>query len=412
MTPPSSNEIGSIFLNILRASRVLKEVVHKTPLDRSRFFSSASGGDVYLKLENLQKTGAFKVRGAYYKIYMLSPDEKKRGVVAASAGNHAQGVAFASRAAGVDAVIVMPETAPIAKIEATRSYGARIILYGDLYDDAYEKALEIARSEGRVFIHPFDDPYVIAGQGTIALEIIESLPSFDTIIVPVGGGGLISGIAIAVRMLLGDQVKIIGVEAERSPSMKISLEQGHPTEVSVAHSIADGIVVKKPGELTYSIISELVDDIVTVSDDEIAHAIVALLERGKTLAEGAGAVSLAAILSGKVDIANKKCVAIVSGGNIDLSLLSRIIPRELYKMGRLVRISGIVPDKPGVLNSVLQVASRAKANIVDIRHERLDPRLHPAVAEVVLTMEIPQPEVVDEIVAELARKGLEFRVES
>ncbi len=400
-----------IYLEALQASRVLKGVIHRTPLDYSRTFSRITGGKVYMKLENLQKTGAFKVRGAYYKIYRLPEESKKKGVVAASAGNHAQGVAFAASAAGIPAIIVMPETAPISKIQATQGYGAKVVLHGLIYDDAYRKALEIAEETGATFIHPFDDPYIIAGQGSIAVEILQDLQDIDVVVVQIGGGGLISGIASVVKNTLGDHVKIIGVEPESAPKMKASIEAGRIVEIEARPSIADGLLTRKPGELTYKLVSELVDDIVTVSDDEIAHAILMLLERSKTVAEGAGAAGLAALLSGKIDVRGKKVVTIISGGNIDVTLLSRIIMRELVRQKRIAVLKTKLPDRPGTLRRLLEYLAEARLNIIEISHDRYDPRLEPGWAEVRIIAEVPQPERLERLVENLKTNGYEVEVE-
>lgn len=400
-----------VYLEALQASRVLRGVVHKTPLDFSRTFSRITGGKIYMKLENLQKTGAFKVRGAYYKIYKLPEEAKKKGVVAASAGNHAQGVAYAASVAGIPATIVMPETAPISKIQATRGYGAKVVLHGLIYDDAYRKALEIAEETGATFIHPFDDLHIIAGQGSIAVEILQDLQDVDIVVVQIGGGGLISGIAAVAKNVLGDQVKVIGVEPEAAPKMKASIEAGRIVEIDAKPSIADGLLTRKPGELTYELVSELVDDIVTVSDDEIAHAILMLLERSKTVAEGAGAAGLAALLSGKIDVKGKKVVTIISGGNIDVTMLSRIIMRELVRQKRIVILKTKLPDKPGTLRKLLEFLAEARLNIVEISHDRYDPRLEPGWAEVRIIAEAPQPERLERLVENLRRYSYEVEIE-
>jgi len=400
-----------VYLEALQASRVLRGVVHKTPLDFSRTFSRITGGKIYMKLENLQKTGAFKVRGAYYKIYKLPEEAKKKGVVAASAGNHAQGVAYAASVAGIPATIVMPETAPISKIQATRGYGAKVVLHGLIYDDAYRKALEIAEETGATFIHPFDDLHIIAGQGSIAVEILQDLQDVDIVVVQIGGGGLISGIAAVAKNVLGDQVKVIGVEPEAAPKMKASIEAGRIVEIDAKPSIADGLLTRKPGELTYELVSELVDDIVTVSDDEIAHAILMLLERSKTVAEGAGAAGLAALLSGKIDVKGKKVVTIISGGNIDVTMLSRIIMRELVRQKRIVILKTKLPDKPGTLRKLLEFLAEARLNIVEISHDRYDPRLEPGWAEVRIIAQAPQPERLERLVENLRRHGYEVEIE-
>ncbi len=347
---------------VILAEDVLKNVIYKTPLDKSNTLSKMTGGEIYLKLENLQKTGAFKVRGAYYKIHRLNPEEKRKGVIAASAGNHAQGVAYAASAAGIKSTIVMPIFAPPSKIAATRSYGADVILYGSIYDESYSKALEIANETGSIFIHPFDDPYVIAGNGTVGLEIIRYLPDIDMVIVPVGGGGLISGIASIIKSIK-DDVKVIGVEPEAAPKFSTSLKEGHIVEIEAKRSLADGLLTKKPGNLTFNIVSELVDNIITVTEDEIAMGMVLLMERAKTIAEGAGAASVAALLSGKIDVKSKKVVAVISGGNADLTTLYKIIMRGLARMKRIIIIKCILPDVPGTLKSVLEIIASERGNI-------------------------------------------------
>ena len=401
--------LQSIAEDIDEAKRVLEGVVHVTPLDYSATFSRMTGARVYLKLENLQKTGAFKVRGAYYKIWSLSDEEKRRGVVAASAGNHAQGVSYAASRQGVSAKIVMPITAPVAKVEATRNYGAEVILHGRVYDEAYQKALEIAREEGRVLIHPFDDPKVIAGQGTIGVEILQQLgrPP-DVVVVPVGGGGLISGVAAAIKSR-HPSVRVVGVEPSYAAKMKASLEAGRPVTVEARPGLMDGLVTKRPGELTYKLVAELVDDIVTVTDREVASAIFLLLERSKTLAEGAGAAGLAALLSGYVGgVEGKDVVVVVSGGNIDLTRLATIVERQLVHEGRIVRIRGAIPDQPGWLNKVLGVLAGARLNIIDVRHDRMVPFLDPGWAAVEVIAEAPSEEAVEETIAKLNAMGLPF----
>jgi threonine dehydratase len=386
------------------AEEILKNVIYKTPLDRSNTLSRMTGGEIYLKLENFQKTGAFKVRGAYYKINKLSLEEKSKGVIAASAGNHAQGVAYAASAAGIKSTIVMPIFAPASKIAATRSYGAEVILHGLIYDESYKKALEISNETGAVFIHPFDDPYVIAGNGTVGLEVINDLPDMDMIIVPVGGGGLISGIASIIKSIK-TTVKVIGVEPEAAPKFTTSLKAGHIVEIEAKRSLADGLLTKKPGDLTFSIVSELVDDVITVTEDEIAMSMVLLMERAKTIAEGAGAASVAALVSGKIDVKGKKVVAVISGGNADLTTLYKVIMRGLAKMKRIVIIKCVLPDVPGTLKSVLEIIASERGNIIDISHSRIDPRLEPGSAEVQLLVEIPEPEAINRIEERMRKSG-------
>ena len=325
--------------------------------------------EVYLKTENLQLTGSFKLRGAYNKIHRLSEEEKAKGVVACSAGNHSQGVALAAQRAGLSAVICIPEGAPISKVEATRSYGAEVVLVPGVYDDAYERALQIAAETGRTLIHPFDDDDVIAGQGTIGLEILNALPEMDTCIVPVGGGGLISGVAFAVKSLK-PQCRVIGVQAAGAASMRHAFDEHKRLSLDRVSTIADGIAVKMPGEKTFDYCMKYVDDIVTVSDDEIASAILSLMEQQKLVAEGAGAVSVAAAMSGKVDLRDKKTVCLVSGGNIDVTILSRVITRGLMMQGRQVELELEVYDRPNQLALVSAKVAQLGANVVSVEHDR------------------------------------------
>ena len=353
--------------NVYRASQVLKPVVRKTDVIRAP--KLRTDADIYLKTENLQITGSFKVRGAYYKMSRLTPEEKARGVVACSAGNHAQGVALAARENGIKAVICLPDGAPISKIEATKSYGAEVCLVPGVYDDAYNKALSLRDEEGYTFIHPFNDEYVIAGQGTIALEIIDQIPDLDAVIVPIGGGGLISGIAYTIKSINPD-VKVYGVQASGAPSMYKSVKDGQIEELDKVSTIADGIAVKKPGDLTYEICSKYVDDIVTVTDDEISAAILALMEQQKLVTEGAGAVAVAAAMFGKVDIAGKKVVCLLSGGNIDVTILSRVIKRGLLMSGRSCQLMIELVDKPGQLKDVARIIADLGGNVTSVHHER------------------------------------------
>ncbi len=402
--------IDEIYGKIIEASKILEGIIHKTPLDGSRTFSSWTNSELYLKLENLQKTGSFKVRGAYYKIHKLISEERKVNcVVAVSAGNHAQGVAWAASTAGISSIIFMPQFAPAAKISATKGYGAKVILYGKTLEDSYEKAMELARKEGYEFIHPFNDVDVIAGQGTIGLEILSQLPEVEAIVVPIGGGGLISGIAIAVKRRKPD-VKIYGVEAKRAASMKASIEKGRIVKLRKVDTIADGIAVKSPGEITFKIVSELVDDIVLVDDFEIADAIFKLLERAKVVAEPAGAVSIAALLSGKINVKGKKVVALISGGNIDASLLATILGKGLINEGRIIRLLLELPDKPGTLKKVLGVISEARANILDISIDRVSPQVKPGRAMVLITAEVQDPEYIDEITNNLKKLGYSLSI--
>lgn len=353
--------------NIYRASNVLRDVVRKTDIVYAPKLKP--GVDIYLKTENLQITGSFKIRGSYYKMSHLSDEEKRRGVVACSAGNHAQGVALAAQKNGIKAVICLPDGAPISKIEATKSYGAEICLVEGVYDDAYRKALSLRDTEGYTFIHPFDDEDVIAGQGTIALEIEDQLPNLDAIVVPVGGGGLISGIAYAMKAI-NPNVKIYGVEAAGAPSMLNSIRDNQIEELSSVSTIADGIAVKKPGSLTYDICSKYVDEIVTVNDDEISAAILALIEQHKLVTEGAGAVAVAAVMFNKIDLQGKKVVCLLSGGNIDVTILSRVINRGLLMSGRTCQLMIELMDKPGQLKNVSRIIADLGGNVISVHHER------------------------------------------
>ena len=352
---------------IYHAREVLKDVARKTDVIHAPKLKA--GVDLYLKTENLQTTGSFKVRGAYYKMAQLSEEEKSRGVVACSAGNHAQGVALAAQKSGIKSVICLPAGAPISKVEATKSYGAEVCLVEGVYDDAYQKALQLRDEMGYAFLHPFNDVDVIAGQGTIALELLEQLPDFDVVLVPIGGGGLISGIAYTLKTLKPD-VKIVGVEALGAPSMKNSVEHGEIETLASVSTIADGIAVKQPGDLTYDCCKKYVDEIVTVTEDEISAAILALMERQKLVAEGAGAVSVAAAMFDKVDLQGKKAVCVVSGGNIDVTILSRVIKRGLVMSGRCCELLVELQDKPGQLNEVTNVIASLGGNVTTVHHER------------------------------------------
>ncbi len=351
--------------HIYRASHVLKSVIRPTALIKT----NSLGMPIYLKPENLQVTGSFKVRGAAYMISQLSDEEKAKGVIACSAGNHAQGVALAAKKSGIKATICLPEGAPISKVEATRSYGAEICLVPGVYDDAYKYALKLRDEKGLTFVHPFDNPLVIAGQGTIGLEILNDLPDVEQVIVPIGGGGLASGVAYAIKQLCPD-VKVIGVQAEGAPSMVRSVHDHKIECLSEVHTIADGIAVKEPGVNTYKLCNELLDDIVTVSEDEICAAILWLVERRKLIAEGAGAVSVAAAMYGKVPCQDKKTVCVVSGGNIDVTFLNRIISRGLEKSGRMCKLTIEIPDKPGELEKIAKIIAGQGANVIALQHER------------------------------------------
>ncbi len=355
---------------IYHAAYALQDVVRKTDLIHSHALSKKN--NVYLKTENLQMTGSFKIRGAFYKISQLSEAEKKKGIIACSAGNHAQGVALASARNNIPCLICMPDGAPISKVEATKNYGAQVCLVPNTYDDAYNKALALQKQNGSTFIHPFDDDDVIAGQGTIGLEIIEQLKDVDVIVCPIGGGGLISGVAIAIKSLKPD-VHIIGVQAEGASSMYDSIHKEQVIELEQVNTFADGIAVKQPGVNTYAIISQYVDEIVTVSDDETAAAILSLMESHKLVTEGAGAVSVAALLFDKIKVKNKNVVCILSGGNIDVNILNRVITRGLIMGGRRSNITIALEDKPGQLSGVSDIISSCGGNVIGVQYDNSDP---------------------------------------
>ena len=352
---------------VYHAAYVLKDVVRKTALISSPKINPDCS--LYLKTENLQVTGSFKVRGAGYKISQLPDAEKAKGVIACSAGNHAQGVALAAQKYGIKSVICLPDGAPISKVEATKSYGAEVVMVPGVYDDAYRRALELRDEMGYSFVHPFDDEDVIAGQGTIALEIIEELRDIDAVVVPIGGGGLISGIAFTLKQLK-PSIKVYGVQAEGAPSMYNSQKSGKIERLDSVYTIADGIAVKQPGVNTFEFVSKYVDDIVTVTEGEISSAILALIEQHKLIAEGAGAVSVAAVMFDKLPVKGKKVVALISGGNIDVTILSRVIKSGLVTSGRGYTLSMELADKPGQLNRVLSVIAGLGANVISVHHER------------------------------------------
>lgn len=385
------------------ARRVLKDVARTTPLSEA----AKIGKGIYIKSENLQLTGSFKLRGAYYKIHCLTPEEKAKGVIACSAGNHAQGVALSASMSNIKSIICMPAGAPIAKVEATKKYGAEVVLVPGVYDDAYAKAVELTEQNGYTFAHPFNDERVIAGQGTIGLEILEQLNDVDTVVVPIGGGGLISGVAYAIKSIK-PECKVIGVQAAGAASMYVSRKNGAPTELSSVSTIADGIAVKKPGDLTFELCSKYVDEIVTVSEDEIASAILKLMECQKTVSEGAGAVSVAAVMFGKVPTEGKKTVCVVSGGNIDVTMLSRIITKGLSKSGRMCEITTKIADKPGQLISLLQVVSQTGANVIRVNHSREAKLSDVTNCVVTMVLETRDPEHVKEIENALLAKGYEL----
>ena len=386
------------------AQRVLKPVINRTPVIQTK--GIVPGCDFYLKADCLQKTGAFKLRGAYYKIATLSDEEKSRGVIACSAGNHAQGVAYAARDMGIKATICIPEGAPLSKIEATRSYGANVVLVPGVYDDAYAEAVRLRDEQGLTFIHPFNDYRVMAGQGTIGLEILEQLPDVDMIFVPIGGGGLIAGLAYAVKSLKPD-CRVIGVQAAGAPSMAESLREGKIITLSSVDTVADGIKVKTPGDLTFEMCRQYVDEVVTVSEGEISSAILTVLEKQKLVAEGAGAVGIAAAMYHKVNTEGRKVCALLSGGNVDVTMLERILTRGLAKEGRTVSLATVLPDQPHALASFLEVVSSLGANVLDVNHERRNTRAAIGSCVVNVSLETRDKAHIQEIFSSLRRKGYE-----
>lgn len=355
---------------VYKAKRVLQEVLRKTDMIPAKNLSD--NAEVYLKTENLQVTGSFKIRGSYFKISQLSEEERAKGVIACSAGNHAQGVALAATRNGIKSLICLPDGAPISKIEATKRYGAEVCMVKGVYDDAYNKALELKEEKGYSFIHPFNDPDVIAGQGTIGLEILEQLPDVDAVVVPIGGGGLIAGVAYTIKQI-NPNCKVYGVQASGAPSMEQSIRNSEIETLPKVQTIADGIAVKTPGDLTFELTQKYVDDIFTVTDDEIALAILTLLEQEKLVAEGAGAVPVAAIMNGRIpDIEGKKVCCLVSGGNIDVTILSRVVERGLKMGGRTANITIALSDKPGQLLGVSQIIAQLGANVVSVNYDSTD----------------------------------------
>ncbi|MGC7872661.1 threonine ammonia-lyase [Desulfosporosinus sp. SYSU MS00001] len=378
---------------IQRARETLNGVICRTGLAYSNIISEMSDNSVYLKMENLQRTGSFKVRGAYNKIANLSESEKKNGVIASSAGNHAQGVALAATTFGIKSTIVMPRHAPLSKVIATRGYGANVVLSGDIYDDAYAEAKRIQTEENATFVHPFNDPLVMAGQGTIALELLEDLPDVEVVVVPIGGGGLISGMAVAIKEL-NPKIKIIGVQTKNCPGMAESIAQKHVMTVDGIPTIADGIAVKTPGDLSFDICQRYVDDIVTVDEEELASTILLLLEKVKTVAEGAGAASIAAVLNRLSDYKNRKIAAVISGGNIDVNTMTRIINKGLVKTGRKVFFDTVISDKPGELWQLLQLVANAGANVLAVTHSRENRDVALGCARVELELETADEEQI------------------
>ena len=390
---------------IYHAAFTLKGVARTTDLLSSS--SLKPNTHMYLKTENLQVTGSFKVRGAYYKISQLSEEQKKAGVIACRAGNHAQGVALSATKNGIKSVVCMPDGAPISKVEATKGYGAEVVLVPGVYDDAYNRAIELQKEKGYTFVHPFDDEDVIAGQGTIGLEILNQLENIDAVVVPIGGGGLISGVAFAIKSLK-PQIKVYGVQAANAPSMYESIKQKKQITLDAVSTFADGIAVKHPGDNTFEIVSKYVDEVVTVSEDEIAMAILTLMERQKLVAEGAGAVSVAAVLADKVPVDGKNVVCVVSGGNIDVNILSRVLTRGLKSSGRNVNMQIALEDKPGQLVLVSTIISKCGGNIINVRYERSDLNMPISSCYLTIGMETKNFDHIKLIKEKLTEAGLKI----
>lgn len=390
--------------DIWEAHKLLKPRLHHTPLAPSRTLHEITGADIYLKAENQQRSGSFKVRGASFKVSRLSEKERKRGVIAASAGNHAQGVAIAAAQAGIPCTIVMPEGAPLAKVMATQGYGATVVLRGMTYDDAYQHCLELQKQTGAAFVHAFDDADVVAGQGTLGLEMLSDLPDADALVVPIGGGGLISGIAIAVKALRPN-ITVIGVQAAGAASTRSALDAGTMRELPLITTIADGIAVKRPGDLTFEIMRQLVDEVVVVEDEAIIGAVLFLMERNKMLVEGAGAVGVAAFLSGTLRLPGKKVLVPLTGGNIDINLVGRFIEHGLAAAGRYFVIHTRLTDRPGELMRFLEIIAEMRINVIDVRHQRISSRLPIMQREETITLETRDRAQCEQLLERLRAAG-------
>lgn len=390
--------------DIIIAREKMKGIVHTTPLDYSKTFSQLAKNEVFLKLENLQKTGSFKVRGSYNKLINLSEEELQKGVVAASAGNHAQGVAYSSHMLGIPCTIVMPKGAPLSKVLATKQYGAEVILEGNVFDEALAFALELKEQKGATFIHAFDDDWVIAGQGTVGLEILDQLPDVEAIVCPVGGGGLIAGLAMAVKEK-NPHISVYGVQAAACPSMKQSLTEEKPIMIASSPTMADGIAVKKPGLKNFELVQKYVDDIYCVDEMEIARTMLMLLERNKLLVEGSGACSLSSLLYKKVSLKEKKVVAVLSGGNVDMNFISRIIERGLVESGRYATLLITLKDKPGELQRVLSSITDLDANVQTVNLHRMGKHIYPGYAQLEISVETKNHDHVEQLHHALTKKG-------
>ena len=400
----SINRSSISLADVVAARERVRGSIYCSPCPHSQMLSALTGQQVYLKLENLQMTGSFKERGALNRIALLTPEQVARGVVAASAGNHAQGVAYHATKRGIRALIVMPLATPLVKVTATRGFGAEVLLYGANYDEACEEATRLCKAEGMTFIHPFDDAAVMAGQGTIGLELLEQVPQLEAVVVPIGGGGLIGGIACAIKESR-PEIRVIGVQTSRLPSMLAARSAGHPVTVEPATTIADGIAVRRAGDVTLPVVERYVDEIVTVDEDEIASAILVLLEREKTLAEGAGATALAALLQKKTSLTGAHTAVMVCGGNIDVTLLSRIIERGLVQDGRMIRLRIHLLDKPGALAELTLLIAKYRANIVDTLYNRAYYGVNLGDTTIDITMETRGREQVEELLAALTSEG-------
>lgn len=409
MSYSKNNNPLPLFSDLINAQSVLKNIVKQTPLERSKSFSAMSGSDVYLKLENFQTTGSFKVRGAYYMIKNLTAEESSKGVLCASAGNHAQGVAYAATQLGVKSTVFMPVFAPPLKVIATRAYGAEVILTGDTFDDAFKAAVEFGKESGATFVHPFNDPHIIAGQGTIGLEIFEQLRDVQDVFVPIGGGGLIAGIAIALKQL-NPNIRIIGVEADGAQSMKLSIEKGEVVTLNSANTIADGIAVKSPGNLTFDVVRKLVDKLVVVNDAEMARTAYVLLQRAKILTEPAGVAAMAAVLYQKLNTKGRKVVPVISGGNANMSILEQILDKGVMDEGLRARIQVLIQDQAGKLKSILTILEKKKASIHEIGHERSTTSVPVGYVQVTITFNLQDTKQLPIILSELDKEGMQYQV--
>ena len=382
----------------------IRQSIYLSPCTLSATFSQLTGNSIYLKLDNLQRTGAFKERGALNKLLTMTPEERERGVIAASAGNHAQGLAYHAGRLGISAQICMPLVTPLIKVSATKAYGADVILYGANYDDTCEEAIRRSQQQHLTFIHPFDDDAVIAGQGTLGLEMLQQHPEIEAVVVPIGGGGLIGGIACAIKET-NSKVRVVGVQTTRLPSMKVAVSEGKPVTLPPAATIADGIAVRRAGDRTLPLVQKYVDEIVTVDEEEIANAVLLLLEREKTMAEGAGAAAIAAMINRKIEISGKKIAVLVCGGNMDVTLLSRIIERGLVKDGRLLRLRIHLPDYPGALHRLTGILADHRANIVETSYDRTYYGVNLGETAIDITMETRGPEQIAELLSALEAAG-------